>query len=132
MSQQAAEGETAATSEPIASAGDTRHHGDMDKIEHRRHRRERVSLAVVVSPSGPKPVTAVIDLSEGGTCLDWTLRDDISVGTPVHLSFLLDGGQAIELDGRVVRVDGAHAGIEFMPAQQDIALQLLAEARSDD
>jgi len=103
----------------------------MDGIDHRRHRRQSVTLAVVVTPSGAKPVTAVIDLSEGGTCLDWSLRDDISVGTPVHLCFLLEGEQVIEIDGRVVRVSAGHAGIEFLPAQQDIVRQLLAEARSD-
>lgn len=103
----------------------------MNGIDHRRHPRESVALAVVVTPSGRAPVKAVIDLSEGGTCLDWSLRDDISVGTPVHLCFLLDGDQGIELDGRIVRVDGVHAGIEFLPAQQDIVRQLLAETRSD-
>lgn len=103
----------------------------MHKTDHRRHPRRRLALPVAVSTTGPAPVTATIDLSEGGTCLDWSLRDDIVVGTPVHLSFLLDGGQAIELDGRVVHVEGGHAGIEFLPAQHDLVRQLLAEARSD-
>jgi hypothetical protein len=103
----------------------------MNTSDQRRHRRESVAMAVVVTPSGAKPVTAVIDLSEGGTCLDWSLRDDISPGTPVHLCFLLDGDQAIELDGSVVRVSGGYAGIEFLPEQQDVVRQLLAEARSD-
>jgi hypothetical protein len=125
------EGQSARTRSNIASAGQSRHHGGMDGIDQRRHRRESVTLAVVVTPSGAKPVTAVIDLSEGGTCLDWTLRDDISLGTPVHLCFLLDGQQAIEIDGRIVRVGSGHAGIEFLPAQQDLVRQLLAEARSD-
>jgi hypothetical protein len=103
----------------------------MNPTDHRRHPRASVTLAVVVTPSGSAPVTATIDLSEGGTCLDWSLRDDISLGTSVHLCFLLDGGQAIELDGRVVRLGGHYAGIEFLPAQQDIIRQLLAETRSD-
>jgi len=103
----------------------------MEIIENRRHRRQSVTLAAAVTPSGHKPVTAVIDLSEGGTCLDWTLRDDITPGTPVHLCFLLAGDQGIELDGRVVHIAQGRAGIEFLPAQQDIVRQLLAEARSD-
>jgi hypothetical protein len=103
----------------------------MNSSDQRRYRRESVALAVVVTPSGAKPVTAVIDLSEGGACLEWSLRDDISPGTPVHLCFLLEGEQAIELDGWVVRVGGGYAGIEFLPAQRDIVRQLLAEARSD-
>jgi hypothetical protein len=103
----------------------------LNKIDHRKHPRKRVALPVVVSPNVPKPVTATIDLSEGGACLDWSLRNDITLGTPVHLCFKLDGGQTIELVGRVVRVEGGHAGIEFLPAQQDIIRQLLAETRSD-
>ena len=103
----------------------------MNGNDNRRHPRTSVTLAVVVTPSGAKPVTAVIDLSEGGTCLDWSLREDIAAGTPVHLCFLLDAEQAIELEGRVVRVGDGRAGIEFLPAQQDIVRQLLAEARSD-
>lgn len=119
---------------PAAPAGndDARDDEPVRSIDHRRHPRESVAMAVVVTPSGAKPVTAVIDLSEGGTCLDWSARDDISKGTPVHLCFLLDGDQTIELDGRVVRTGNGYAGIEFLPAQQDIVRQLLAEARSDD
>lgn len=104
----------------------------MSGVDNRQHPRGPVAMAVIVSPSGADPVTAVIDLSLGGTCLEWTLPDDISVGTSVHLCFLLGDNQAIELDGRVVRVGHGMAGVQFLAEQQDIARQLLAEIRSDE
>ena len=106
----------------------------MQLVEKRRHPRRRFrGLAAEVSSGEPQaPVTAVVDLSEGGACLDWSVSDAISVGTPVRLRFLLAGDQAIEVVGRVVRVGAGHAGIEFLGEQQDIVRQLLAEARSED
>ena len=106
----------------------------MDHVEKRRHPRRRVTrLAAEVAAGQPKPpVTAVVDLSEGGACLEWSLSDDISVGSAVRLRFLLTADQTIEVDGRVVRIGAGHAGIEFKDAQQDVIRQLLAEARSDD
>jgi hypothetical protein len=100
--------------------------------EQRRHPRGIVALASIVSPMRPGPVMGVIDLSESGTCLEWTLPDAVEPGTPVRLCFLLGEAQAIEIDGTVVRVTHGRAGIEFAPSQQDIVRQLLAEARSDD
>lgn len=106
----------------------------MEPVEKRRHPRRRTHglAAEVSSDRPPTPVTAVIDLSEGGACLDWSLSDAISVGTPVRLRFQLPGDQTIEVNGRVVRIAAGHAGIEFLGEQQDIVRQLLAEARSAD
>ena len=106
----------------------------MKLAEKRRHPRRRVGrLGAEVSSHGPPlPVTAVIDLSEGGARLEWSVSDDITVGSPVCLRFLLAADQTIEVDGRVVRIGAGHAGIEFRGEQQDIIRQLLAEARSDD
>jgi len=106
----------------------------MNPAEKRRHVRQRVSrLAAQVAVGQPKPpVTAVVDLSEGGACLEWSLSDEITVGCAVRLRFLLSAEQTIEVDGRVVRIGAGHAGIEFSDEQQDIVRQLLAEARSDD
>lgn len=80
----------------------------------------------------PPLVTAVVDLSEGGACVEWTLSDDVAVGSPLRLRFLLGSRQAIEVVGRVVRIANGRAGIEFLGAQRDIVRQLLAEARSED
>jgi len=105
----------------------------MNAIDRRRYPRQRTSgLAAEVLQSRSGPATAVIDLSEGGACLDWSLTDRIAIGSHVRLRFLLPGEQTSEVDGRVVRIARGHAGIEFLPEQREIVLQLLAEARSDD
>jgi hypothetical protein len=100
--------------------------------DQRRHPRGTVTLATIVSPMRPGPVMGVIDLSESGTCLEWALSDAVGPGTPVRLCFLLGDAQAIEIDGRVVRVANGRAGIEFLPEQQAIVQQLMAEVRSED
>lgn len=106
----------------------------MNPVEKRRHVRRRVSrLAAEIASGQPQPpVTAVVDLSEGGACVEWSVSDAIRVGSQVCLRFLLASDQTIEVDGRVVRIRAGHAGIEFRGEQQDIIRQLLAEARSDD
>lgn len=106
----------------------------MNPVEHRRHPRRHVSrLAAEVASGRPKaPVTVVVDLSEGGACLEWSMSDDVGVGSPVRMRFLLAADQTIEVDGRVVRIGAGHAGIEFNDKQQDVIRQLLAEARADD
>jgi hypothetical protein len=104
----------------------------MDDNDQRRYPRGSVALAAIVSPGGEPAVAGVVDVSEGGACLEWSLRGEVPVGTTVRLCFLLAGGQTLELDGRIVRGRDGLAGIQFSAEQQDIARQLLAEARSDD
>ena len=106
----------------------------MKPVENRRHPRRRVSrLTAEVSSIRPlPPVTAVVDLSESGAGLEWSLSDDIGVGSPVRLRFVLAAGQTIDVDGRVARIGAGRAGIEFLDEQQDIVRQLLAEAQSED
>lgn len=109
--------------------------------EQRRHPRHRVHLRVVVTPPHPPappseempelPVTAVVDLSESGAGLNWSLPADIAVGADVRLRFLLAGGQTIDVEGIVVRVAGGRAGVEFLPAARCVVRQLLAESRPD-
>jgi hypothetical protein len=107
-----------------------RHHGGMEDFDKRHYRRRRVNLAAVVSPSASS--TAVIDLSEGGVGLEWSLPGNLTVGLMVQLRFLLAGDQSIEIEGRVVRIANGRSGIEFLPVQQNLIRQLLAEARSED
>jgi hypothetical protein len=109
-----------------------RHDAAVDAPDHRRHPRGIVTVATIVSPSRPGPVMGVIDVSEGGTCLDWTLPEPVEPGTPVRLCFILEDSGAIEIDGFVVRVAHGRAGIEFAAAQQDLVRLLLAEIRSDE
>jgi hypothetical protein len=116
----------------IATAGSARHDAAVDHGDHRRHPRGTVALATIVSPSRPGPVMGVIDVSEGGTCIEWTVPADLPAGSPVRLCFLLGEGNDIEIDGTVVRVGNGRAGIEFLPAQQALVRQLLAEVRSED
>jgi hypothetical protein len=104
----------------------------VDNNEQRRFPRGLVALATIVSPSKPGPVMSVVDVSEGGTCLEWTLPDAVAPGTPVRLCFLLEDDAAIEIDGVVVRVGDGRAGIEFLPDQHGLVRQLLAEVRSDE
>ena len=104
----------------------------MSTVEHRRHPRGIVAVAAVVSPCRAGPVTGVVDLSEGGACLEWTLPDDVKPGTPVRLCFLLDDQHGLEVDGVISRVGNGRAGVEFLASQRDVVRQLLAEVRSED
>lgn len=104
----------------------------MDSVDQRRHPRGIVAVAAVVSPQRAGPVTGVIDLSEGGACLEWTLAGDFPSGTPVRLCFLLDSEQTLEIDGTIARIVDGRAGIEFGPEQRDLVRQLMAEVRSED
>ena len=104
----------------------------MSAPDKRRHPRRQVKLEAFLALNEPAPIASVIDLSESGAGLEWSLPQSIAIGTPVRLSFLLPGTQTIEIDARVVRISTTHAGVEFVAAQQDVVRQLLAEARSDD
>lgn len=104
----------------------------MQPADQRRYPRHRVALSVVVDHRPDAPPRSVIDLSEGGAAIDWKLPDGAQVGDSIRLHFLLDAGQSLDLDGRLVHIDEGRAGVEFLPAQRDLIRQLLAEARSDD
>lgn len=101
----------------------------MTRFDKRQYPRRRVNLSAVVAHIAPV-ATAVIDLSEGGAALEWNLPDDVAVGSPVRLRFLLAGEQSIEIEGRVVRIAEGRAGVEFLNDQENLVRQLLAEARS--
>jgi hypothetical protein len=116
----------------IASTVAARQDAAMDTAEHRRYPRGTVAVAAVVSPQRSGPVAGVIDLSEGGAALDWSLPDDVRVGTPVRLCFLLGEAQGIEVDAVVASVRAGRVGVAFLPEQQALVRQLLAEVRSED
>ena len=103
-----------------------------EHIEKRRWPRRQVSIAVVVPRSGGEPHTHVVDLSEGGACLQWEFPEGIAVGERLRLRFLMVAGQDLEIDAEVVRVDASHAGLMFDPEQRHLVQQLLAEARPMD
>lgn len=104
----------------------------MDPIEKRRHPRQHVRLVADVMHDATGTATAVVDLSEGGACLQWSLPDDTVVGAPLRVRFVLTAQQSIEIEARVVRIAAGRAGVEFLPSQQRLVRQLLAEARAAD
>lgn len=105
----------------------------MEPAEKRRYPRVRVRRIIAqLAPDRRGVTTAVIDLSEGGAGLHWTVPEHVALGAPVRVRFILAGGQTIDVDGRVARVGAGRAGIEFLPRQQDVVRQLLAEARSEE
>ena len=110
-----------------------RQHARMGSLEQRRYPRRRAAgLLAHVSHDRHELKTAVIDLSEGGAFVEWTLPESIAIGTPVRLRFVLAGAQTIDVDARIVRLAAGRAAVEFLPAQQDIVRQMLSEARSED
>lgn len=102
----------------------------MTRFDKRHYSRHRVNLHAVVAHH--KPATAVIDLSEGGSALEWNLPGDITVGSKVRLRFLLTAEQSLEIEGRIVRVADGRAGVEFLSDQQNLVRQLMAETKSED
>jgi hypothetical protein len=104
----------------------------VDTREQRRHPRGTVALATIVSPRRAGPVVGVIDVSEGGACIEWTLPEDVEAGSPVRLCFMLQDDQTVEVDGTLVRIGAGRAGVQFLPHQEGVVRQVLAEIRSDE
>ena len=102
----------------------------MSSFDKRQYPRRPVNLAAVVLHSVPAPMSAVIDLSEGGAGLEWNLPDSLEVGAMVRLRFLLVGEQSVEIEACVVRIANGRAGLEFLSSQETIVRHLLAEIRS--
>lgn len=102
----------------------------MTRFDKRHYPRHRVNLHAVVAHH--KLATAVIDLSEGGAGLEWSLPGDITVGSKVRLRFLLTADQSLEIEGRIMRIADGRAGVEFSRDQQDLVRQLMAETKSED
>jgi hypothetical protein len=104
----------------------------VDAHEQRKYPRGTVALATIVSPRKSGPVVGVIDVSEGGACIEWSPTDAIEPGTPVRLCFLLGDDQTVEVDGTMVRIGYGRAGVQFLPHQEGVVRLVLAEVRSDE
>jgi len=93
--------------------------------EQRRHRRQPVSSAVIVTPNGHGHDTRILDISEGGACValpsDWIPV----VGASLKILFLPDSTTPIVLRAHVARVGLDHLGVEFDPVQDESVRQLL-------
>jgi hypothetical protein len=98
----------------------------MDTVaEKRRHPRRVILGAVMIAPNGNRHDALVLDVSEGGVCVD--LPDDWapSDGAALRVFFVFDGHQSIVLQSHVARIAIDHMGLEFDPAQEDRIRQLL-------
>jgi hypothetical protein len=93
--------------------------------EQRRHRRQPVSSAVIVTPNGHGHDTRVLDISEGGACValpsDW-----IPVrGAALKILFLPESPTPIMLHAHVARIGLDQLGVEFDAVQDDSVRRLL-------
>ena len=84
-------------------------------IEQRRHPRQDVLNAVMVTPNGDRHDALVLDISLGGARL--RLPDDWlpNRGAALRVFFLFDTSDAITLEGQVTRVAVDHMGVQFAP-----------------
>lgn len=94
-------------------------------IEKRRHPRQQVSSAVMITPNGDRHNAQVFDLSAGGARvglpIDWIPPEGIAL----RVFFLFDTDHPIVLEGHVTRVAVDHLGLEFSPAQEEQIRELL-------
>lgn len=103
----------------------------MDQFaEMRRHPRQEVFSAVMITPDGGQEgvMAMALDLSAGGTRVG--LLDDWRppVGVPLRVSFLFDTEHAIMLECRVTRVAVDHLAVAFEPVQGARVQHLLGMA----
>jgi hypothetical protein len=87
--------------------------------EHRKHPREDIYQAIMVSPNGHQHRAQVLNLSLSGARVG--LPDDFNraVGAELKLYFPIEDEETVMLRGHVVRVAVDHVGVEFNPAQED-------------
>ncbi|HEY0659936.1 MAG TPA: PilZ domain-containing protein [Lysobacter sp.] len=97
----------------------------MDQIEKRRHPRQNVVSAVMVSPNGDQHSAQLMDISLGGARValpdDWTPSD----GQAMRVFFFADTADAMVLAMRITRVTVDHLGLEFAPEQEGQIQHLL-------
>ena len=87
--------------------------------EQRRHPREDVYTAIMVSPNGHEHRAAILNLSESGARMGLPEDFERGVGTALRMFFALDDDETVVLYGHVVRVAIDHLGVEFNPCQED-------------
>jgi len=94
-------------------------------VEKRRHPRQEVFSAIMVTPNGDRHSAHVLDLSLGGARLDlpahWSPHD----GAALRMFFMVGDDHTVVLRGRVARVAVDHLGVQFDPAQEEDIRELL-------
>ena len=99
----------------------------MDIQEKRRHARQEVFTAIMISPNGHENRSAVYDLSESGARIGLPEDFEHEVGASVRLFFLLDDSETVVLQAHIARVAIDYLGVEFSPAQEDNIRYLMGE-----
>lgn len=94
-------------------------------IEQRRHPRQQVDCAVMITPNGDRHNAHVFDLSTGGARMELPLDWNPPDGIALRVFFLFDSDCPIVLQGHVTRVGIDHLGLEFEPAQEDSIRQVM-------
>ena len=99
----------------------------MDNEDKRRHQREDVFTAIMISPNGHEQRTAVFDLSESGARLGIPADFERHVGAALRLFFPLENEPTLILKAQLVRVAVDHLGVQFAPFQEQGIHHLMAE-----
>ena len=99
----------------------------MENQEKRRHAREDVRSAVMVSPNGNQHRAEVFNLSSSGVRVGLPADFDRNVGAAVRMFFELDDDETVVLNAHVVRVAVDHLGMEFEPLQEQDIQHLIKE-----
>jgi hypothetical protein len=99
----------------------------MSSEERRRHQRENVLSAIMISPNGHENRAMVYDLSESGARVGLPADFEHEVGAGLRLFFMLDDNETIVLNAHIVRVAIDHLGVQFAPAQESDIRYLMSE-----
>jgi len=94
--------------------------------ERRRHQRQDVAAAIMVSPNGHPHHTKVYDLSVSGARIGLPAHFEHDVGALVRLYFPRDPGPMV-IFAEIKRLAVDHLGVEFAEGQQDQVYQLMDE-----
>lgn len=99
----------------------------MDNEEKRRHPREDVFTAIMISPNGHEHRAAVFNLSESGAHVGLPADFERNVGAALRLFFLLEDERTVILNAHIVRVAVDHLGVQFAPFQERHIRHLITE-----
>lgn len=100
----------------------------MPKPELRRHARQEILSAVMVTPDGHPnggAMAMALDLSRGGARVGLLDECRLPAGVPLKVSFLFDTDHPLVLHGHVTRSAEDHLGVRFDGAQDEQIQDLL-------
>lgn len=99
----------------------------MPMPELRRHARQEVFSAVMVTPDGDSDgaMAMALDLSRGGARVGLLDDRQLPEGMPLTVCFLFDTEHPLALHGHVTRATDDHLGVRFDGAQDEEIQDLL-------